>query len=149
MYLLDTDHFSFVQRPSSVEYERLMRRMTRHQPTDFFVSIVSFHEQMLGCHSRLQAAKSAAEVVRAFQLMNDVLTSFAVSQVLPFNATSSNEYARLKGLRTRVSTSDLRIASVALSRGLVLLTRNVVDFGRVPGLMIGDWTVDLAGNGSH
>ena len=146
MFLLDTDHFTFVQRPASDEFERLLRRMKRHQQTDFFVSIVSFHEQMLGCHSHLQNAKNAADVIRAFRLMNDVLATFGDSQVLPFNNSASNEYLRLKSLRTRVSTSDLRIAAIAMSRGLVLLTRNVRDFGRIPGLQIEDWTTDDATN---
>jgi tRNA(fMet)-specific endonuclease VapC len=42
--------------------------------------------------------------------------------------------------RVRVATLDLRIASIALCRGLTLLTRNISDFGRVPGLKTEDWT---------
>jgi tRNA(fMet)-specific endonuclease VapC len=36
---------------------------------------------------------------------------------------------------------DARIASIAQFRGLILLTRNHRDFGKVRGLLIEDWTV--------
>ena len=43
--------------------------------------------------------------------------------------------------RVRIATMDLRIASIALSQGLTLLTRNARDFSKVPGLAIEDWTI--------
>jgi tRNA(fMet)-specific endonuclease VapC len=42
--------------------------------------------------------------------------------------------------RFRVATMDLRIAAIALANNSVLLTRNVRDFGKVPGLTTEDWT---------
>jgi len=45
--------------------------------------------------------------------------------------------------RLQLATMDARIAAIALSRQLILLTRNLRDFGKVPELMIEDWTVSF------
>ncbi|WP_292871598.1 type II toxin-antitoxin system VapC family toxin [Nostoc sp. LPT] len=45
---------------------------------------------------------------------------------------------RLRSQQVRVSTMDLRIAAIAISGNLVLLTRNVSDFCKVPGLVTED-----------
>jgi tRNA(fMet)-specific endonuclease VapC len=37
---------------------------------------------------------------------------------------------------------DLRIASIALSRGLVVVTGNVRHFSRVPDLKVENWLAD-------
>ena len=43
--------------------------------------------------------------------------------------------------RVRIGRMDLRIASIALSREMVVVTRNARDFGQVPDLQIEDWTI--------
>lgn len=40
---------------------------------------------------------------------------------------------------------DLWLAAVALSRGLTLVTANLREFERVPGLVVEDWSVSRAG----
>ncbi|MCL1474161.1 type II toxin-antitoxin system VapC family toxin [Argonema antarcticum] len=50
-YLLDTDHLSVLQRQTGKDYSNLATRMAHHPLSDFVVSIVTFHEQMLGCHA--------------------------------------------------------------------------------------------------
>jgi tRNA(fMet)-specific endonuclease VapC len=47
--------------------------------------------------------------------------------------------ASLKARHVRIGTMDLRIASIALSLDAIVLTRNLVDFERVPGLRVENW----------
>jgi len=51
-------------------------------------------------------------------------------------------FNELKEKKVKVSTMDLRIAAIVLSRDLILLTRNVTDFNKVPDLKVEDWTVE-------
>jgi tRNA(fMet)-specific endonuclease VapC len=64
---------------------------------------------------------------------------FSRFQVLPFDEPAA---ARCDALRphVRIGTMDLRIAATALSHSLTVLTRNTVDFARVPDLVVEDWS---------
>lgn len=140
-YLLDTDHLSMFQRRSGAEFARLSARMALHPPSDFALCIVSFHEQTLGCHTYPSRARTSADVVHGYSLLDRVLDAFATAQVLPFDAAAAAVFDGLPTRRLRLGTMDLRIASIALSRSLTLLSRNVSDFGKVPGLVTEEWTV--------
>jgi tRNA(fMet)-specific endonuclease VapC len=72
------------------------------------------------------------------------LTDFAALQVLPFDDAAADTFENLRGNAVRIGTMDLRIAATALSRNLTVLTRNLVDFKKVPGLHVEDWTVESA-----
>ena len=109
--------------------------------TDLAFSIISFHEQVLGCQTYLARARNAADVVRGYRMLERVLDAFATAQVLPFDVTAAGKLDTLLVQRTRVGTMDLRIAAISLRHNLVLLTRNSRDFSRVPGLVIQDWTI--------
>jgi len=139
-YLFDTDHTSFLQRRSGPEYAALAARIAQHSPADFAFSVVSFHEQVLGAHTFIIRARTTAEALRGYTLLSEILQGFLAAPVLPFEAAAAVVFDGLRAQRIRVSTIDLRIASIALSRGVVLLTRNSSDFGRVPGLVTEDWT---------
>jgi tRNA(fMet)-specific endonuclease VapC len=139
-YLLDTDHISFLQQRRSLEFARLTARIQPFNPADFALSVVSFHEQVLGAHSFINRAQTNADLARGYALLLEILDGFAMAPVLPFDAKAIDVFDQLREQRVRVSTMDLRIAAIAISHKLVLLTRNVSDFSKVPGLVTEDWT---------
>ncbi len=60
--------------------------------------------------------------------------------MLDFDEAGAEEFQRLQRAGIRVGTMDLKIAAIVLSRGATLLSRNAVDFSKVPNLKFEDWT---------
>jgi tRNA(fMet)-specific endonuclease VapC len=139
-YLLDTDHISILQKQAGTEFVALMAHIGRHDPADLAFSVVSFHEQMLGCHTYISRARSSPGVVRGYGMLARLLRDFTAAPVLPFDAAAAAKFDELATRRLRMGTMDLRIAAIAVSQGLVLLTRNVSDFGKIAELQTEDWT---------
>jgi tRNA(fMet)-specific endonuclease VapC len=140
-FLLDTDHISILQRQSGAEYRRLIARVAQVPRVDLAFCIVSFHEQALGCNAYIARARKSVDLVRGYRMFDRILAAFAAAVVMSFDASASVAFEGLVAKRVRISTMDLRIASIALSQGLTLLTRNSIDFSKVPGLTVEDWTV--------
>ena len=61
-------------------------------------------------------------------------------EVLDFDDEAAAEYRKLRGMKVRIGTMDLKIAAITLAHGALLLSRNLRDFKRVPGLDVEDWT---------
>jgi tRNA(fMet)-specific endonuclease VapC len=141
MFLLDTDHVVICQQQSAPEYENLIRRVRLLDPLDLFVSIISFHEQVMGWNAYISRASDSIGVVRGYVRLERVLANFSHAQVLPFDDAASEVFNGMRKQHVRIGTMDLRIASIAIARDMTVLTRNSVDFTRVPGLKVEDWTL--------
>src|SRR5262249_48783971 len=105
------------------------------------IPLISSHEQMLGAHTFIGRPHTASDTIRGYEYLAEFLYTFSSAPVVPFDAAAVSRCDDLRRQRGRIATMDLRIAATALSRGLILLTRNVRDFGKVPGLLTEDWTV--------
>lgn len=140
-YLLDTDHLSILQRKAGQDYSSLSTRMARHPVSDFVISTVTFHEQMLGSHAYINRARNLNDVVKGYAMMARLVSDFKVLPLVPFDAGAATTFDQLQSQRNQLSKMDARIAAIALFRGLILLTRNQRDFGKVAGLLIENWTV--------
>jgi tRNA(fMet)-specific endonuclease VapC len=141
MFVLDTDHLAILQRQSAPQFGVLAHKIAQYSETSFFVTIVSFHEQILGWSAYLARGKDRSGVVRGYTKLEGILSDFARSQVLPYGSAAADVFEDLRKQRIRIGTMDLRIAAIALANGITVLTRNLVDFARVPNLTVEDWTV--------
>jgi tRNA(fMet)-specific endonuclease VapC len=139
-YLLDTDHASILQWQAGADYAALVAHLNLHAADGVGVSVVSFQEQALGANERIHQARTGERLVRGYDLLFKVIDLYRRFPLVPFDLAAAAALDGLKPRKLRVATMDLRIAAIALSRNLVLVTRNISDFGMVPGLRTEDWT---------
>lgn len=71
---------------------------------------------------------------------------FQDSDSLPFDDDSAEEYSRIRAYLekqgTPISTRDMLIGAIARANGLVVVTYNIKEFSRIPGLNVEDWEVE-------
>jgi len=138
--LLDTDHFSLLQNERFAGSTMLKSRLVQMPVGEVKVSIISFQEQMQGWLAWINRAKKPDEVLRGFHDLQECFRFYSAFDVLRFDQAAMDEFMKFKQQRIRIGTSDLRIAAIAKSNGVKLLTRNLGDFRLVPGLDAEDWT---------
>jgi tRNA(fMet)-specific endonuclease VapC len=127
-FLLDTNIVvALINNPVS----RLGERIRSHQSEQLALSAIVAHELFFG---------SFASSRRAFNLEAVDALRFAV---VPFDATDARRSGELRALLrsagTPIGSYDVLIAGQALARNLTLVTNNLREFRRVPGLAVEDW----------
>jgi tRNA(fMet)-specific endonuclease VapC len=132
MYLFDTDIMSRAVKADPPK--ALISRLSRTPRAFQFTTSINAAEIFYGaCRTG-----SRDELIRAFE---DLVLSRLT--VLPFDLESARVFGRLKAsLEKRGlarSEPDLRIAAIALQRGLTLVTGNVRHFLNIPGLAVENW----------
>jgi tRNA(fMet)-specific endonuclease VapC len=138
MLVLDTDHLVEYQKGTSAEAYRLKRRLEQSgQP--YATTIITVEEMMRGWMAAVRRLNDPRRQVSAYRKLRQLFQFFAAWSILDWNDAAVDHFEHLKLAKIRVGTMDLRIASIALASQAILLTRNTVDFARVPGLLVDDW----------
>jgi len=140
MYILDTDHLSFIQRKGQ-EGRNILDRLSRlSEDFEVAVTVITYEEQIRGRLSFIAKARTTDETVRGYQGLQQTLVDYQSIVVIPFNDIAIEEHQRLKKAYPRMGNMDLKIAAIALVNNATLLTRNKSDFGQIVELQIEDWS---------
>ena len=140
MVILDTDHMSLLQRGGS-EGERIRLRLRALPPDDVATTIVSYEEQTRGWLARLARATSLERQTSDYSELKNLIQNYCNIAVQDFDAQAAAEFQQLQNMKLRVGTMDLKIAAITLANDAVLLTRNMSDFAKIPGLRTEDWSL--------
>ena len=131
-YLLDTNIVIYVikQRPIQV-----LEIFNRHHGR-MAISSITLAELAHG-------AEKSSDISRNTAVVEDFVSRLAV---LPYDEKAAWQYgnirAALEKLGQPIGINDLHIAAHARSNGLTLITNNMREFERVPGLLLENWVDD-------
>ena len=137
MVVLDTDHLSELDRGSPAG-ARLQERLVR-EDQEPVATIISAEEQFRGWLAQIHQETNPHRQVETYARLQRRIAFYAAWTVLPWDAGAAGIFLRLRDQGVRVGTMDLKIASIALAHGCPVLTGNLQDFQRIPGLEVEDW----------
>ena len=129
-YLLDTNMviYTMKNRPQQVKshFQRHHDRMA--------ISAVTLGELVFGAEHSQQVERNLA----------DIEAMAARLEVLPFDNKAAYHFGQIRATLYRIGQPigpyDMMIAGHARASGLNLITNNVKEFERVPGLLLEDWS---------
>lgn len=139
MIVLDTDHFSeFIKGEKSERGVRLSRRL-KASGEIFCTTIVTYEEQIRGWLAKIHKSRRSRSQFDDYLMFRDVLESFEYWLVLNWDVAAAEYFSDFRDNKISISTFDLMIASITLSKQSKLSSRNLKDFSRVPDLEVEDW----------
>jgi tRNA(fMet)-specific endonuclease VapC len=130
MYLLDTNICIYVINSRS---QKIVDTFKSFSAGEIVLSVVTLAELEYGASKSMHRARN--------RLM---LIGFASPfKILPFDTRDAEVFGILRAQLERagrpIGPYDLQIAAQAVSRNCVLVTNNVKEFERIPGLTIENW----------
>lgn len=133
-YLLDTNIVIYVIKRRPVEVVSVFNQNAERMA----ISAITLSELYHGAEKSAKVAQNLAVVEEFASLL----------EVLPYGAKASQHYGAIRAELERagrpIGVNDLHIAAHARSEGLTLVTNNVGEFERVPGLLLDNWVGSLS-----
>ncbi|MHB8870497.1 MAG: PIN domain-containing protein [Thermoleophilia bacterium] len=123
-----------------IEAERgrldLEPHVARRADDESFLSVITASELLHGVHRALQPQQRA----RRSAFVEGILERFPLLQVdLATVRAHAQVWAELAKAGTLIGPHDLWLAATCVAHGLTMVTANIREFERVPGLQVETW----------
>ena len=139
MIVPDTGHLSCLEW-GSAESANLRARLAEASDRKIVVSIASYEEQMRGWMALLAKTPDVKKQVEAYSRLLKHLQLYCSIPLLDFSKLAPDKFIELRRHKICIGTMDLKIAASCLCENALLLTRNTIDYSKIPGLRFEDWT---------
>jgi tRNA(fMet)-specific endonuclease VapC len=100
---------------------------------------VAVEEQCKGWLARLGRTRDIHQQITPYQRLAELLDFLAEWDVITLSAAAADRFAELRRQKVRVGSQDLKLAAIAMAEDTLLLSANLRDFQRVPGLRLENW----------
>jgi tRNA(fMet)-specific endonuclease VapC len=135
--VLDTNHFSALVAKGPLAIA--LSRRASERDADLFTTIITGQEVIQGWLAAINRKQAGTDQVFGYARFIGALKDFQRITVLGFDAEAAVVFHQLQKQQIRIGTMDLKIAAICLAHEALLLTRNRLDFDKVPGLRVENW----------
>ena len=129
-YLLDTNICIYIKnhRPAEV-----LARFSKLPPGSVAMSVITYAE----LHFGVQKSAKPKESQRTLAQLVELIPTLALDENVSIQYGKIRQHLQASG--KRIGNNDLWIAAHALATKLILVTNNLAEFKRVPGLRVENW----------
>lgn len=140
LYILDTDHVSLLLQGN----QAIVSKVAQVYP-NLAITIITVQEIFNGWVVKINDRGESANLVNLYTKLWTTQEYFKAVTIINFDNAAYTVYNNLlkenQQLNKKRLQKDLRIASIALSRNAIMITRNQKDFSQIPALKLEDWTL--------
>ncbi len=122
-------------------HPKLVRAVDAHPRGVVRIPVIGVKEQIDGRSIAIARAKTPEQLANAWDRYANAVAFFSRFPIVPMTELAILRFQSLMKQKLNIGGNDLRIAAIALESGATVATRNLRDFGRVPGLVAVDWSV--------
>jgi tRNA(fMet)-specific endonuclease VapC len=140
-YILDTDHITALQRRDPI----FLQNFQLIDDSQIFVTIINLEEQIQGRFEQINIIKKNKNYKKlpgAYVNLRETVYFFSKMNLLDFDQSALDYYQNLsQQFPNKRVQQDLKIAAIALTHKMTLVTRNTKDFCQITNLNLENWTI--------